>query len=344
MTVLVSRILSIGAALVATSACEPLTPPVTRPPTAVSLFSGLGGDAEAARLAGVRVLRADNHWDLAVRIHEMNHPDAIHVCQDLQQANFFKFPDHDILLAGPSCQGFSEASQPTRAARPEHYDLMRSTPWAVVSCVEAKRPRKFVIENVRQFVEWPLYELWLATFRKLGYHVTTQVICASSFGQAQLRERLFIVGSLAGEIHLDVPAPPVREAPFAPYIDWSVGGWKDIEECRGEERFRAAARRFGSEPCLVQHVTGHQGIPLDGSIRTVTTKVQWCVMRKNGRRWEYRYLTPRELARAQGFPDTYRLPAVRRGHVSNADLTKAVGNAWNVVVGQNVISQVAAAA
>lgn len=70
----------------------------------VDLFAGLGGFSEGARAAGARVVCAANHWRAAVDVHQRNHPDALHLCQDLCQADFTTFPQHDGLLASPACQ------------------------------------------------------------------------------------------------------------------------------------------------------------------------------------------------------------------------------------------------
>lgn len=69
--------------------------------TAVDLFAGMGGWTTGARAAGVNVVWAANHWPTAVHWHAANHPETVHVCQDLQQANWSKVPWHNLLLASP---------------------------------------------------------------------------------------------------------------------------------------------------------------------------------------------------------------------------------------------------
>lgn len=102
--------------------------------TAIDLFAGLGGWSTGARMAGVEVLWAANHWPAAVEWHSQNHPDAIHVCQDLHQADWTKVPSHDILLASPCCQGHSKA-RGKASGNPQH-DASRSTAWAVAGTSE----------------------------------------------------------------------------------------------------------------------------------------------------------------------------------------------------------------
>jgi site-specific DNA-cytosine methylase len=97
-----------------------------------------------------------------------------------------------------------------------------------------------------------------------------------------------------------------------------------------------ASRRFNGGACLVQHVTGHRGIPLTEPIRTITTKAQWTLVAHD----RYRWLTLRELARAQGFADTFRLPT----GVSESDGKRLIGNAVPPPLARGVISAVREAA
>ncbi|WP_419606333.1 DNA cytosine methyltransferase, partial [Thiolapillus sp.] len=108
----------------------------------IDLFAGAGGFSTGATMAGARVVWAANHWRSAVIIHKANHPDAVHVCQDLHQADWSQVPEHDVMLASPSCQGHSHARGKDRP----HHDASRSTAWAVVSAVEHHRPPFVVIE------------------------------------------------------------------------------------------------------------------------------------------------------------------------------------------------------
>lgn len=107
------------------------------------LFAGLGGFTEGAEQAGARVAWAGNHWRFAVDTHALNHPNTVHVCQDLNQARWATLPAVDFVLAGPSCQGHSNAGQHARRVSPsvaDKHDIDRSTAWAVVSCLEVCRP------------------------------------------------------------------------------------------------------------------------------------------------------------------------------------------------------------
>jgi hypothetical protein len=55
---------------------------------AIDLFAGAGRLQHGRAMAGCKVVWAANHWPAAVQVHANNHPDTLHVCQDLQQADW----------------------------------------------------------------------------------------------------------------------------------------------------------------------------------------------------------------------------------------------------------------
>jgi DNA (cytosine-5)-methyltransferase 1 len=294
---------------------------------AIDLFAGCGGFTLGAEMAGVRVVWAANHWPIAVRTHEKNHPNAIHECQDLMQKNWADLPSYDLLLASPACQGHSRASQPRRN---EKHEAMRTTAWAVVECLEVTRPKSFLVENVEAFASWQLFDIWTSALRRLGYRVTTQTLDASRCGVPQRRRRLIVAGRLDREV--EIRDLRTNEASFRECLDIE-GDWRPIVLAGSDARDRmlSAASRHGGE-CLVQHVTGHRGISLDEPIRTITTKAQWCHVKGD----RYRWLTPRELARGMGFPDSYWFPE----DVSIADRKKLIGNAIPPLLAKTAIEQI----
>lgn len=303
---------------------------------AIDMFGGFGGFTCAAEQAGVRVVWAGNHWALAVQVHAENHPNAVHVCQDLRQADFTRLPRFGMLLASPACQPHSTASQPNRTAK---HDEDRATAWAVIDCAEATEPRAILVENVLSFRDkWVLYPVWKSALRALGYHLTELVVTASLHGVPQRRKRLFIAATRKPvvrqllEFH-DAANKHVTEPAFAPCVDWNEGDWRPVGEASpdAQARFTVAVRNHGPR-CFSQHTTNHPGVSLSEPIRTITTKDQWCAL-DNGL---YRSLSPREVARAMSFPESFKLPAASR-----ADQIKGLGNAVPPVSARKIIRRLA---
>jgi DNA (cytosine-5)-methyltransferase 1 len=286
-----------------------------------------------AEQAGVRVVWAGNHWQLAVDTHARNNPSTVHVCQDLRQADWSSLPAFDLLLAAPACQGHSSASRPNRRG---YHDAMRATAWSVVDCADATQPRALIVENVMSLRDWRLYPTWRAALEALGYRLTELELDAARHGVPQRRTRLFIVG-LRSRKPFFFASPLRPEVPFGECLEQpDPGGWKPIARAMpgARDRMRAAQKRSGRH-CLVQHVTGHPGVPLDQAIRTITTKDHWVLVQGDA----YRKLTARELARGMGFPDSYELPDAPRVHV-----VRGLGNAVPPPLARDLILAVKEAA
>jgi DNA (cytosine-5)-methyltransferase 1 len=298
---------------------------------AIDLFAGAGGWMEGAQGTGVDIVYAANHWPFAVEMSTLNHPKVRHECQDLRQADWTQLPAYDLLLASPSCQGHSTASQPKRR---RYHDVMRATAWAVVDCAEVTQPRAIIVENVPSFRTWKLYDVWKEALTLIGYQLQEHVVMATDYGVAQRRERLIVVAT-PRPIKLHLPKRSIEPA-FAPHLEVDAGNWKHVADTTDQVRARIAKGRRNCGPTfLSQHVTGHPGVPLSEPIRTITTKDQWIFV--DGDR--YRPLTLRELARGMSFRDSFRWP----NGATRTDTVKALGNAIPPKMARTFVAQVAEA-
>jgi len=289
---------------------------------AIDLFAGAGGFTVGAAAAGIDVVWAANHWQLAVDTHERNHPETQHKCQDLRQADWSRLPEFELLLASPACQGHSTGGQPGRKhsanARRKH-DQDRATAFAVVDCADTCEPTHLVVENVPQFRSWRLYDGWRAMLERIGYRLEEHLINAADIGVPQDRTRLFIIGALGDAPMPRLERPTIEHRAIATVLEGDAGGWAPVatKTAKIKERVGNGRRNYG-RTFLTQHVTGHPGRSLERPIGTITTAgSHWHLV--DGDRM--RALTPRELARASGFPEGYLLPKAK------SHATKMVGNA-----------------
>ncbi|WP_025135895.1 DNA cytosine methyltransferase [Achromobacter sp. DH1f] len=274
--------------------------------TAIDLFAGLGGNSEGARQVGVRVVWAANHSRPAVDTHAENHPEAIHVCQDLHQANWSKVPSSDIIIASPACTGHTNA----RGKDKPHHDIARSTASAVVDAVEFHRPPFFLVENVPEFAKWVRYQTWCASMHALGYALSPVIWDAADCGVPQHRKRILIIGTRSKHpIQLVAPSRPHR--PVSEIIDFNAGTWSPIDRPgrspKTLSRVRAGRRQFGDRFVMPYYGSGSglTGRSLDRPLGTITTRARWAVV--DGDRM--RMLTTAENCAGMGFPAHYRLPA-----------------------------------
>lgn len=304
---------------------------------AVDLFAGLGGWSTAARSLGIEVAWAANHWPEAVKWHSANHRDTIHVCQDLQQADWSLVPEHDLFLASPCCQGHTKA-RGKKSGNPEH-DASRATAWAVISALEYHRTPLGIIENVVEFLSWELYPAWEMALRALGYQVSPHIVDCADLGVPQNRVRVFIVLTRS-EAPLVLQLQQQAHVPATSFIDFDAGTWSPIEKPgRAEATLRRVAngrRSFGDRFVMPYYGkgSGTTGRCLSRPIGTITTRDRWAVV--DGDRM--RMLTADENLLAMSFPRGYHRPADHRTTVHMA------GNAVPPKAGARIIEAVRAAA
>lgn len=303
--------------------------------TAIDLFAGLGGWSTGASLAGVDVLWAANHWPDAVEWHSANHPNTIHACQDLHQADWSQVPAHDLLLASPCCQGHSKARGKANG-NPQH-DASRSTAWAVVSALEFHRPELAIVENVPEFLDWALYPAWSSAMNALGYQLAPHVVNCADLGVPQERVRMFLICTRSqAPLHLQLPK--MEHVPATSFIDFNAGRWSPIERpgraTATLERIRNGREQFGDRFVMSYYGNTKSGRSLQRPIGTITTRDRWAIV--DGDRM--RMLTADENLLAMSFPIGTKRPASHRLTVHMA------GNAVPPVAGQRIIQALLAAA
>jgi DNA (cytosine-5)-methyltransferase 1 len=123
------------------------------------------------------------------------------ICNDVTSINEKDIEDFDGLLAGFPCQPFSTAGngfgfEDTRGTL--FFDVAR--------ILKEKKPSFFILENVKNLLihdNGRTLEVILNTLKEIGYKVSYKILNAKDFDIPQLRERIFIVGTINKEISLD---------------------------------------------------------------------------------------------------------------------------------------------
>lgn len=309
--------------------------------TATDLFAGGGGSTEGLEQAGVRVLKAANHWPTAVATHRLNHPDTEHETANLSEVDWRTFPTTDLLWASPSCVWHARAGgrrRPPAEVEKLKQDagaIDRATAFAVIAAAEVHAYPVILVENVVEFQEWTLYRWWLDGLRSLGYdRITPLTLDAANYGHAQHRVRLFIVATRG--LDVDLTPPGMAAVPASAILDDDPGKpvtrrlyvSPQIEQISEDGvphlvtyRRNAKARRADRHPIACVTAGGnHHGVA------TV----------RDGKAW-HRLLTNRECARGQGFPDSYEFVG------NGKDVKKQIGNAVPVGIARWLGERVAAA-
>lgn len=171
-------------------------------PVVVDLFSGAGGLSAGFRDAGFRVVGGIDSWKPACDSFALNERDALVRCGDIYELDAEEFKVDlgtkvDVVLGGPSCQGFSTSSGLSRKGRKVN-DPRNSLFEEFVRFVDILSPSWIVMENVTGLLLYHRGAVARAIceeFARIGYHVVPMILLAADHGVPQLRRRLFFIGN-----------------------------------------------------------------------------------------------------------------------------------------------------
>ncbi|TIW64377.1 MAG: DNA cytosine methyltransferase, partial [Mesorhizobium sp.] len=158
------------------------------PPLIIDSFAGGGGASTGIEMAlGRSPDIAINHNPAALALHAANHPDTLHLSENVWQVDPFEVTHgRHVGLAwfSPDCKHFSKA----KGGKPVERNI-RDLAWVVCLWAERRRPDVILLENVEEFRDWgPLIETdkglmpdpdgrgktfakWCRELRKHGYRI-----------------------------------------------------------------------------------------------------------------------------------------------------------------------------
>ena len=116
---------------------------------------------------------------------------------DATKLNTSELPDFDLLVGGFPCQAFSLAGK-----RAGFEDTRGTLIFDVVRVLRDKRPRHFILENVKGLLSHEGGKTFAAILEILtdtGYDVSWSIHNSKNYGVPQNRERVYLIGNLRGE-------------------------------------------------------------------------------------------------------------------------------------------------
>jgi len=319
--------------------------------TFIDLFAGIGGiRIPFDEVGGQCVFTCE--WDsYACKTYAMNFGgENIH--GDITKINSDGIPDHDLLLAGFPCQPFSIAgvSKKTSLGRMHGFadEAQGTLFFDVARIIQKKRPRAFVLENVKNLVSHDngnTFRVILNILRdELGYDVHYRVIDAAHF-VPQHRERVIIVGFREpvtfGWQTLRLPAKGERTMREVLH---RTDGTEPLIESDGDRFFIHEGNRVPEKYTLTDNLWtylqeyarkhrergngfGFGLVTADSVARTLSARYgkdgSEILVKQDS---NPRRLTPRECARLMGFPEWFHIP------VSDTRAYKQFGNSVVVPV------------
>lgn len=203
----------------------------------IDCFAGGGGASVGIEMAlGRPVDIAVNHAPQAIRMHKVNHPDTLHLTEDIFKADLkgiVKGRKVDLMWASPDCTSHSKA----KGGQPRLTGL-RILPWAVFKHARAILPEVIIMENVEEIQQWgPLdekgypiperrgedYKKFVTAMCSLGYQFDCRELVAADYGAPTTRKRWYAIFRRDGR-KIVWPEPKRTKETWEPcgnYIDWS---------------------------------------------------------------------------------------------------------------------------
>ena len=324
----------------------------------IDLFAGIGGIRLAFEDAGGRCVFT-SEWDsYAQKTYAANYPGGHQITGDITRVSEDEIPDHAVLLAGFPCQPFSIAgvSKKNALGRAHGFDdeTQGTLFFDVVRIIAKKRPRAFLLENVKNLQSHDKGNTFRVILRKLkedlGYDIHFRVIDGAHF-VPQHRERILIVGFREPvAFDWDVLNLPEKGTARMKDILHRTDGSEPVLAWDGDQYFDHRKKVVNSKYTLTDNLWqylqtyaakhkakgngfGFGLVGPDSVSRTLSTRYykdgSEILVSQRGKR-NPRRLTPRECARLMGFPDTFRIP------VSDTRAYKQFGNSVVVPVVQEV--------
>lgn len=294
------------------------------------------GFVDSGRFQPVFAVESDSR---AAATYAANFPDAELEDRPIQQVE--QFPEADVVIGGPPCQGFSRLNRAGAevASRRLWQEYFRG--------LKAIRPRVFVMENVPQLLDSPEYDEFVAAIEEdRFYRLDERVVNVADYGVPQRRSRAFVIGSdkrlpevpWPEQTHTD---PGLDDDRYKPWVTFkqAVEGLPKKPHGRNWHRDRkpwpksvlrykavpAGGNRFDMERKLDEQGLGHLVPPCwrkhrkgsydvfgrlwtDRPATTIRTEFHKPEKGRYLHPTEHRAITVREAARLMSLPDDLVLP------------------------------------
>lgn len=303
----------------------------------IDLFAGIGGIRIGFEKAGFSTVFANDFDPKCKETYDLNFKTVPLTVKDIQKIKVTDLPDFDFVLGGFPCQAFSIAGYRQGFADEKGRGNLFLD---IARIIKERKPKGFLLENVKNLKSHDggkTYRIIKDTLEDLGYHVTEKVLNSMEHGNIpQNRERIYIVG-FKNKKYFDkfqFPNPVKRTKNVSDLLEKKVdekyyyNGKPLFEKLKSEitqkgkvyqwRRQYVRENKSGVCPTLTANMgMGGHNVPIVKDDKGI------------------RKLTPRECARIQGFPDSYKLP-----NIADSALYKQFGNSVSVPVIQAVAKQI----
>ena len=292
----------------------------------ISLFSGCGGLDLGFERAGFEIPIANEYDPTIWETYKINHPSTKLIEGDIRNIQESDFPDDiDGIIGGPPCQSWSEAGS-LRGINDSRGKLF----YDYIRILKSKQPKFFLAENVSGMLANRHSEAVrniIEMFKECGYDLTVSLVNAKDYGVPQERRRVFYigfrcdlgvrfkfpVGSTADENKRLTLRDTIWDLQFTA-VPAGARNYHNPKAINNNEFFTGAyspifMSRNRVKGCDEQAFTV-QASGRQCQIHPQAPKMTFISQNHRefvkGKEHLYRRMTIREIARIQGFPDTFK--------------------------------------
>jgi len=293
----------------------------------IDLFAGIGGIRLGFESLGGKCIFSSELDKFAQMSYEANFGEK--PAGDITLINEKDIPNFDVLLAGFPCQPFSNAG-----LKMGFEDTRGTLFFYIARIINHHKPKVVFLENVKGLKSHNngrTFRVIQNILEEMGYNVYSQILNAKDFGVPQNRERIYILGFL-DNVDFSFPEPIFKKTKVGDILQ------KDVEKkyTISDKLWAGHLRR------KKEHIEKGNGFGYsifdENSPYTSTISARYykdgseILIRQNDQ--NPRKLTPREVARLQGFPDDYKIV------VSDNQAYKQFGNSVCVPVIKALSNQI----
>lgn len=318
-------------------------PPVKNPKFKfIDLFAGIGGFRLAFQNLGGKCVFSSEWNSFSQKTYEANFGEV--PFGDITKINESNIPNHDVLLAGFPCQPFSIAGVSKKISLGREHGFKDATQgtlfFDIVRILENKRPKAFMLENVKNLVSHDkgnTFKVIRGTLEELGYSIYFKVL-DGKFYVPQHRERIIIVGfdkeKYFGKEQFTFPEPPNSNPKLKYILEKDIPEkytltdklWNYLQNYAEKHKKQGNGFGFG--------LADYEGVTRTISARYYKDGSEILLPQENK---NPRRLTIRECARLQGYPDNFIIP------VSDNQAYRQFGNSVVMpliqAVGRNLVNE-----
>ena len=297
--------------------------------TFVDLFAGIGGMRIGFERAGCRCVWSNDNNRFCAQTYIDNFVADDFILGDIAEIPASEIPDFDILCAGFPCQPFSIAGVSKKKSLDKPHGFEDETQgtlfYDIIRIIREKQPQTFFLENVKNLERHNHGRTFMVVrgaLGELGYSLYYRVVNAKLL-VPQNRERIFMVGFR--DTSLDFAFPDITDA--KPRLG-------DILENVVPDKYTLTdhlleyLQNYAEKHRMKGNGFGFGLVDMNNCARTLSARYykdgSEILVPQTGK--NPRRLTPRECARLQGFPDSFRIT------VSDTQAYKQFGNSVAVPV------------